>query len=68
MKSKIISLAFMLAFAFSTSAFAEGETGQVGGETGQVGLTQTSSSTSTSSNSSEDLLTQILNAINSVIP
>ena len=64
MKSKIISLAFMLVFAFSTSAFADGETGQVGGETGQVGgETGQVGYTQTSTGTSNDLLTQILNGI-----
>ena len=61
MKSKIISLAFLLVFALSTTAFADGETGQVGGETGQVGYSQSAST-------SNDLLTQIITVIASIIP
>lgn len=65
MKTKIISLAFLLAFAFSTSALADdGETGQGT----RVVQTPPPATVVQSNDSSDDLLTQILNAINSVIP
>ena len=62
MKSKIISLAFLLVFTFSTSAFADGETGQ-GNRTDPP-----PPESSVTSDTSNDLLTQILSVINSVTP
>ena len=63
MKSKTISLAFLLVFAFSTSALADGETG-LGNRTQNP-----PPSTATQSNSSSaNLLTQLIDAIKSIIP
>ena len=63
MKSKIISLAFLLVFAFSTSAFADGEIGQ-GNRTDPPPPPPAAQS----NNSSNDLLTQLIAVIASVIP
>ena len=65
MKSKLISLAFLLVFAFSTSAFADGETG-IGSITDPPPPPPLVSSVS--NDTSNNLLTQILNAFFSVTP
>ena len=55
MKTKIISLAFMLVFAFSTTAFADGETGSGNKSQDPPPATESSSSSS-------NFLTQIFDA------
>ena len=64
MKSKLISLAFLLVFAVSTSAFADGEIG-AGNLTDPPPPPLVSS---VSNDTSNNLLTQILNAFFSVTP
>ena len=64
MKSKIISLAFLLVFAFSTSAFADGEIGS-GNRTDPQPPPPSAAQSNSSSN---DLLTQIITVIASIIP
>ena len=54
MKTKVITLASMLVFAFSTTAFADGETGVGNLTTGETGV--------------GNLVIQIVNAILVVVP
>jgi len=54
MKRKLFSLAFMLVFAFTTSALADGETGNGGKAINPPPAAESSSST--------DFFTQIMNA------
>jgi len=63
MKKNAFTLAFMLVFAFSTTAFADGELGN--GNKTPVPPPPTAASTQTTSSSS--LLTQILNVIYAIV-